>query len=153
MDAAVKDFWSGKTKAELAETMVNQERDSFRSRQSFGDKRNHREVQTGDFTRTPTTTGGLSEADTEAMHERIAEFFARVKAWQKEQKLGRIDLVDTLSAMVACNDSDAPIAERMMEFSRTLGIRRNSGVKRIGTFNKHREALQEIAREVWNVPA
>ena len=83
----------------------------------------------------------------------MAEFFARVRKYQKEKKLGRIDLVDTLSALVAFNDSDAGVSERMMEFARTLGIRRNSGVKRIGTFNKHREALQEIAREVWDVPA
>lgn len=150
MDAAVKDFWTGKTEEQLAATMATQDHDSYRARQSFGDKRNHREVQSGDFTRTPVTVG-LSEADTEASHGRIAEFFKRVRTWQKEQKLGRIDLVDTMSAMVACNDSDEDTSERMMEFARVLGIRRNSGVKRIGTFNKHREALQEIARGVWGL--
>lgn len=153
MDAAVKDFWSDKSPAQLAATMATQEHDSYRAKQSFGDGRNHREVQSGDMSRNATITGGMSEADTEASHERIAEFFKRVRAWQKEQKLGRIDLVDTLSALAVFNDSDADASERMMEFGRTLGIRRNSAVKRIGTFNKHREAIQEIAREVWGLPA
>ena len=149
--ATVKDFWTGKTAAQLAATMATQERDFYRSPKSFGDHRRSREYWTGDFTRMPVTVG-LSEADADASHARVDEFLRRVRAWQKDAKLGRIDLAETLSAMISFNDSGADVSERAMEFARTLGIRRNSGVKRIGTFNKHKETLQRIAREVWDIP-
>jgi len=134
----VKDFWTGKTDAELAATMATQERDFYRSYNSFGDGRNHREVMSGDFSRTadPRTAGTildtLCEETAHVDNSAVKDSIATIRAALAKVNVKAAEAFDAIG-MVAWDDERSQ--PNLVQFAKALGITRNPARKRWQALN------------------
>ena len=137
----VKDWWTGKSEAEIAKTLATNERD-FYAANSHADE--YDEVAVADFSLTPVTLS-LAEEDAEASREKVALFYSRLADWKKANKV-KAKLEDTLTVFVAL---DAPIDAHISDsdLSDVLGVARAPAKKRHATLLKYMPAIRQIATE------